>query len=215
MYNYKDSYYSNEYERYDKARVKGVKKQANKILENLMLYFDGLDADSKKAICHEFCILRFEKGQIDGFQFFLSTRIIKYLEDSCLQNQMPHLRWYYQMTGESEYIMKAYNHPECDERTIKYLCECYFDPLWHGSHHFPDHCLIEKEESRALLNRVQSFIQKHASVLNKEAEEYYHYEQLYSDWWTYESENTKCSFEEWCKKHNREYEWLTIVYYNT
>jgi len=215
MYKFNDSFFENEYNRYLEIKDKGLKKQANKILENLMLYFDNLDTEIKNAICEEFCILRFEKEVIQDFQFFLSTRILEFLRDACLQNIMPHLRWYYQMTGDFELLEKTYNHLGCDDETIKSMCNYYLNYLWHGSHHFPEYCLIEKEESCDLLRKVQTLIQKHGSILKEETEDYLHFEQIYGDWWTYKYENPNYSFDEWCIEHNRKYSWVAAYYYET
>ena len=214
MYNFKDNYFSNEYNRYCELRNKGLKKQSNKVLEELMLYFDGLNEDTKKEICTEFCVLRFEKNKIEDFNFFLSKRILEFLEHACIQNQMPHLRWYYQLTNDRERLKKAYQHIECDEKTVYFTFDCLMSDLYWGAHHFPKCCLFEETVIHRLLVESQNFIEKH-TVSKEQKEEYLYYKALYNDWWTYQSGNFDCSFDEWCINQNRDYKWLITVYYKS
>jgi hypothetical protein len=214
MYNFKDSFFKNEYIRYIETRKKGLKKQSNKELKKLMQYFDGLDDDTKIDICTEFCVLRFEENKIEGFNYFLTKRILEFLERACLQNQMPHLRWYYQIKPDVEMLKKAYKHIECDEKTVRLLCDAYLSDLEYGAHHFPDVCLFKKEVVDDLLNKLQAVLDAQATNNLKELnEEYLYYSRLYADWWTYESESPTISFEGWCIQNERKYRWARAYYY--
>ena len=212
MYKFKDSFFSNEYNRYLQTRNEGLKKQSNKILEKLMLYFDELDEGIKSEICTEFCILRFEKDEIRDFNFFLHKRILAFLESACVGNQMPHLRWHYQLTRDEEKLERAYKHIERDEKTIYLAFNCLLSSLFWGAHHLPSYCIIEESECDRLLGEAQKFIEIHA-ISERQKESYLYYKMLYDDWWAYQSGDFDYSFGEWCANQNRDYGWVATYYF--
>ena len=215
MLRFNDEFFTSEFDRYLEVREAGLKKEGNKILEKLMLYFDELDEDIKTEICEEFCILCFEKSKMKEreIQFFLSQRIIKILEKACDENKMPHLRWYYQMTRNGDALERAYKHELCDEKTAGLLVGEYLGVLWHGCHHFPDYCLISREYCDYLLDKISEIIQKHGlgDVVEKE---YLYYKELFSEWWTWEAEDAEEGFGEWCVSKGKRYKWVQAFYFS-
>ncbi|MCL2148028.1 MAG: hypothetical protein FWH47_03530 [Methanomassiliicoccaceae archaeon] len=211
MHEFKDGFFTSEYDRYMEARGGGMKKEGNRILEGLMRYFDGLGAEDKADICDRLCDLRFEKGEIDDFQFFLSKRIVEFLDAVCAEDRMPHLRWHYQMTGDVGMLERAYGHEMCDRRTAELLCRHYLDALYFGSHHFPDCCLTDEGHSGRLLGTVGDIIGGHG--LSELEGDYLYYKGLYADWWAWESEKSGRPFDEWCAERGRDYSWTRTYSY--
>lgn len=212
LFRFNDMYFSEMFHHYQVTRSKGLKKQGNKMLEELMLYFDQLSQEDKEAICYELCRLR-EKGELKTLQYPLSRRVCDILRKDCQENKMPQLRWYYEITNDTEILEKAYHHPDCDDMTVKLMGDYYLYYLWYGSHHMPDYCLLENEqESSRVLQQLSDLIKKHNPL--EFTKEYLYYRQLYSDWWLYQLGKYTYSFAEWCTQHNRNYTWIKAYYYN-
>lgn len=212
MHDFGDEFFSHEYERYAQARDKGLRKQANAMLEKLMLYFDGLDESARETICGEFCALRFEEGKMRDFQFFLSQRIEKFLEGACAKNRMPHLRWYYQLARDYAMLEKAYAHAQRDEKTVELMLGACFSDLWYGAHHFSEYCLFDKETCERSLEETGRLVREH-NPGEKLQESYLRYKAMYSDWWAYKAENPDYDFREWCARQGRKYKWVAAYYY--
>lgn len=206
MYTFIDNYFQSEYNRYYDLKEQGMKKDANITLENLMDYFDNLESSVQKGICYELCMLYLDEKKISELQFPLSHRITKIIEADCADNKMPQLRWYYQLTGDKSALEKAYKCEPEDINTIKLRLDSFLYELWYGSHHMPYCCLIDKDKSEILLRNVKEMLEKYEDYDYRE--EYEHYQQLYSDWWKFEKEQSAKGFLEWCVKNKRNYDWV-------
>jgi len=217
-YLFTDSYFTEEFNQYLQVRGKGLKKQANKMLDALMLYFDKLDCNVQDKITEEFCLLR-DAGKIKEPQHSFAERLKTVLFRACEQNRMPHLRWYYEFTNIWSFLQRAYSHADCDELTVNRMLSEYFETLWFGQHHFSeDVCLIEKSVAESTLKDVENLMDKH-DISPEQKSTYFYYKNLYSDWYTWKekskSNSTAVTFREWCFENNRDYKWITAIYYDS
>jgi hypothetical protein len=220
IYTFSDDFFTEEFNNYIAVRAKGLKKQSNKMLENLMKHFDKTERSVKIKITEEFCLLRelcdelCEDDVIRNPQYFLAKRLIDVLDELCKENSMPHLRWCYELTSDVNLLEKAYTHTDCDEKTVLHMANHYIDVLWYGSHHFSeDVCLLDKIHVDEILYKMKQLIEKY----NIKNDEYLYYVNLYSDWWLWSEKvqnNEKHeTFYEWCGANNREYEGIAAYYY--
>lgn len=207
MYSFDDDFFKTEYNNYYDLREKGLKKEANKKLEELMEYFDSLDDKAKRSICYELCRLYLETKEISELQFPLLHRIIAILAMDCEENKMPQMRWYYQLTGDKKMLKRAFEQKKDDEITIHLMVESLLYELWNGALHMPYCCLLEKEKSDTLLNKLREILDSN-DLSDEVIEEFEYYSNLYSDWWKFDKDLSAKGFLEWCVKNKRDYKWV-------
>lgn len=122
---------------------------------------------------------------------------------------MPHLRWYYELFKNSpevyengapdivDILKRAYVHNECDEKTIKFYYIYWLNLLSWGAHHFPEGCIIDKQDYDLAFDNCNKIASEHTVPENLLAEAVY-FRKLYNAWECYLSEGKKRSFEYYC-----------------
>lgn len=81
---------------YAEKREIGLKKEANKLLENLITYLNNIDKDIREDFVNHICSLKFEEDVDITFQQPLVTKVlIPVLIPSIEMKIMPQLRWLY------------------------------------------------------------------------------------------------------------------------
>jgi len=191
MYEFSDEYFSKEYKSYLEVRDKGLKKEGNKILENLMLYFNKLDESVKIAIVDELFTFRFDRfPRLSEFQHQLHIQIFPILEKMCSENKMPHLRWHYEISENVEMLNKAYRHEDCDEKTVELMAYHYFDCFEQGLYDIQNGIFAKEQYHNRLLDEINEFIQRHSMENTHWQEAHEYYRELFSNWHKYNSENT-------------------------
>ena len=192
-------------EQYVTLFEKGLKKQANKALDLFLESFDQLDELTKGEIYYQLCeglcdtpeedIVALQKRSNGQLPFALHNRVHDYLFQECKQNKMPHLCWYYQLFRHDKMgsqhafamLQKAYEHKDCDPKTIVLLLENYIDYLAWGCHHFPDGCIIERSGAEETIRLGKELLSQHPFALELQ-QEFLYYEQLYRLYWQYQEE---------------------------
>lgn len=204
---------------YLKQWNQGLKKKANQMIKEAMKQFDGWSHEHKTAVVLEFCAKVCDREDSPFHQIYhrlpyeLSIRIKDILYDCCEEKGMPCLRWCYELCGHDRDILrKAYCHPDCDERTIRYYFNVYLDDLWYGAHHFPDGCLITKEDFDKTMECCERILKEH-SVPQDLNEEYEYYKKLYQIWWKMEESGGKEDFLEQCEKETLRFVPAEAFYY--
>ena len=156
-----------EIKKYWDLRKKGLKKQANSFLFTFTKSFkeNVPDADTD-AILFQFCREYLDEMKFPGdslprrhLPFQLTKLLDNYLCRECEKDQMPQMRWAYQIFGNSynphdpmlehdfySILKRAYMHEKCDLQTVQLYFREQLDSLWWGQHHFPESCGITEEE---------------------------------------------------------------------
>ena len=170
-------------EEYKNLWDKGLKKQANRHLktciENLCR---ESDKNSLNDILEDFCFRYFDNGEFSYLNdrgnallpYELNKILWEFLKSEAVMGKMPHMRriWEifkmqanpfdirYELDTEL-FLKRAYEHKDCDEKTVNcYLwLELYY--LGYGAHHFPDRCLFDKETYLKFLSQAQEIIDTH------------------------------------------------------
>lgn len=162
---------------------KGLKKQANQLIKNFIKTLEtNLDQKSLNLILERFCYELCDKKQHDQLKsrgngslpYELNRLIWQYLKANCEINQMPHMRWIYQLYGryynpfDPQYennlyliLQQAYAHPACDQQTVDLYFHAQLDILDWGAHHFPDCCLITEQTYAEVVQQANQIMQDH------------------------------------------------------
>lgn len=234
LIDYQDSDISSLWNDYAETRNNGLKKIANAKLKKLVEYLDTKTKEDKRRFVDYLCIERFEKGSIKDFQQpIVEGIILPVIVEAVEHEEMPHLRWIYQLQlysccnyknienieyyNSEDILIHANGIDPSDIKTINLLLELYVDGLWFGSHHLPEYILINEKEVNVLINKVNHLIEKYESrIENKRStlEDIKYYNDLYKSWFKYKSENRNISFLEWCKDNEKNYFWVKAYYYD-
>lgn len=214
---------------------KGLKKQANKLLF-------AFAEDFKKNVPQNeadellFCFCReFYDG--DGFPelrehgcirlpFQLSGLLYEYLKRECDADKMPQLRWAYQFGGRYynphdpnlelepyDVLKRAYEHPDCDRKTVELYFECQIDELGFGAHHFPEGCCIAREVYEEDVRTAERILSEHE--LPPEChEELAYYKTLYRVYYDWHDGGRNGDFYALCKAAGISFTAPRAFYYN-
>jgi len=218
---------------YAETRNKGLKKIANAKLKKLVEYLESKTKEDKRRFVEYLCIERFEKGNIKGFQQPIVENIILPVVEAVEREEMPYLRWIYQLQLYSccnyknieniEYynseniLIRASEIEPSDIQTINLLLKLYIDRLWFGSHHLLEYILINEKDVNDLLNKINHLIEKYGNRIEDIRyilEDIKYYDEVYKSWFKYKSENKSISFSEWCEDNKKNYPWVKVYYYD-
>ncbi len=200
---------------YDELYRQGMKKQADLCISKSADTLNMLNETQKDTLLRSFI------GELcDGTKFdFLKNRgngripyaldqIIKeWMSDRCNSGQMPEMRWFYELYRNDvhsyeqayQFLKSAYEHPECDEKTVSLLFRSYLEDLDFGAHHFPEGCVIGEEDANSAFRLCEKIIaEKTVGKDLKERLEYY--KTLYSCFENYCKNGKDRDFELYCNE---------------
>ena len=214
-----------EIKKYWDLRKKGLKKQANSFLFTFTKSFkeNVPDADAD-AILFQFCREYLDEMKFPGdslprrhLPFQLTKLLDNYLCRECEKDQMPQMRWAYQIFGNSynphdpmlehdfyPILKRAYMHEKCDLQTVQLYFREQLDSLWWGQHHFPESCGITEEEYENIVS-VANKILSEKSVEPQLVEEFEYYVRLYQTYFEWQRNNRNGDFYELCNRNGLEF----------
>lgn len=220
--------FKHEIENYYDFYQKGLKKQANKDIDNLIKELEAAKQFEIDKICY--CFIRelcdgneyeFLKSRGNGRIPFVLDKYLRYwLYNRCLDEKMPELRWFYELYNSDkfgveyamEFLEKAYYSQECDDKTVSLLFTSYIYILGWGAHHFPEGCIISEMAKDNAFNQCKKIMSK-KDVSEKLKAELKYYEILYSSYSNYIKDNRKKDFKEYCEELNIEFYEANAYYY--
>ena len=222
-----------EIQKYWDLRKKGLKKQANSFLFTFTKSFkeNVPDADAD-AILFQFCREYLDEMKFPGdslprrhLPFQLTKLLDNYLCRECEKDQMPQMRWAYQIFGNSynphdpmlehdfyPILKRAYMHEKCDLQTVQLYFREQLDSLWWGQHHFPESCGITEEEFENIVS-VANKILSEKSVEPQLVEEFEYYMKLYQIYFEWQNNDRNGDFYELCRKEGLAFEGVPVIYY--
>ena len=133
---------------------------------------------------------------------------------------MPELRWFYQLYSQDktgyqyafEFLETAYEHQECDPKTVNLLFAAYIETLAWGAHHFPEGCIITSETREdAFRNCKKILTEKH--VDNRLQAQLDYYTTLYSCYDNYVNDSKTKDFTRYCDEANLKFYESKAYYY--
>ncbi len=188
------------FEYYDK----GLKKQANNYIKNFVNDFEKNVPESERdEILYRLCCEMLDEGKherflrnggiMNSYRFSchlpheLNRIVWEYLKRQCELEKMPHMRWIFQIYNthqnpfdpKGEYntykiLEKAYNHNDCDQKTVDLYFYEQIKWLEWGAHHFPEGCIITKESYEETVKTAEKIIsERYVCLYLKEALDYF------------------------------------------
>lgn len=210
---------------------KGLKKQANKYIEDFVKTISTWECHSlknvlfrfAKELCDDKCydFMKLGKRGNGRIPYALDVYLRDYLYSECLDNKMPQLRWFYELYRNDKFgveyatgmLEKAYHHESCDEKTVELLFDSWIEILAWGAHHFPEGCIITKDAMENAVKQCKKIISERKVAENLKAKLQY-FELLYSCYYRFEEEGRKKAFEEYCDEVNIEFVYNKAYYYH-
>ena len=213
---------------------KGLKKQANKYISSFINEFEHSTPkeDLEKILCRfcqEICdedkhsqLLSRGNGSLP---YDLGKIVWNYLKNQCEAGTMPHMRWAFQLFGKSynpfdpqleldmfNVLKKAYEHKDCDQKTVDLYFNEILEQLYWGAHHFPDECIIAKEAYEKTIKTAEMILAE-KQVPQKLAETYLYYCKLYQCFYEYEESGREKNFYQLCEKAGIKYKSMPAYYF--
>lgn len=213
---------------------KGLKKQANKALAAFAEDFrKNVPQSNADELLFRFCRGFYDE---DGFPelkehgcsrlpYSLMGLVHEYLKRECLADKMPQMRWAYQLGGRYfnpfdpnleqdpyDVLIRAYEHPDCDKKTIELYFESQINELDFGAHHFPDGCCIAREVYEEDVKTAEKILSEH-DLPPEFAEELEYYKTLYRVYFEWSDNGGKGDFDELIKAAGIEFSAPRAFYY--
>lgn len=209
---------------------KGLKKRANKLLfgfaEDFKANVPEAEADE---ILFRFCREYLDEKRLPfadrGLPFQLTGLLHDYIARECDKNKMPQLRWAFQLFGRyynphdpknerdpAEVLKRAYNHPECDQKTVDLYFNEQVELLYWGAHHFPDGCIITRGSYRETVATAERILSE-KTVDPALVGEFNYYTRLYGLFYEWSDGGRKGDFGELCEKAGLEFHAVKAFYY--
>lgn len=169
-------------EEYDVLKSKGMRKEANSILQEICLWIESLSSDDVDELLGQFItdicdtetfafLLRRGDGQLP---YPLRKPIRSWLLPRCQQERMPELRWFYQLyRNDFDHVGYAYSCLDTayaraadDEKTQELLFERNVRALEYGVHELPVGLLITDEEAQQIFRECGAILQNGCAPMN-------------------------------------------------
>lgn len=199
---------------------KGLKKQANKLLFAFAENFkNNVSQDNADELLFRFCSEFYDEGGFPELRehgcirlpYQLMGLLHEYLNRECAAEKMPQMRWAYQLGGRYynpfdpkleqdpyDVLKRAYEHPDCDQKTVELYFESQIDELGFGAHHFPDGCCIARKVYEEDVQIAEKILAEH-TLPPAFAEELEYYKTLYRVFFEWENSGGKGDFDELCE----------------
>lgn len=205
---------------YSALWTKGLKKQANKVLGAFAENFrNNIPQENADEILYQFCRNFYDEDSYSELKehgglrlpYSLMGLVHEYLKRACLANKMPQMRWAYQLGGRYynpfdpnleqdpyDVLKRAYEHPECDEKTVLLYLENQLYDLDFGAHHFPEGCCIGRERYLDDVATAEKILREHA-LPSEFTEELEYYKTLYCVYFEWSDGGRNGDFDELVK----------------
>lgn len=200
---------------YYKQYESGLKKQANALMKTAICELRKVSAEEQDEILVQFCTALCDTRELQWMlnrgngrlPFELHNWLRDALYPYCVQNRMPHLRWYYELyksdeTGHkiaADLLFRAYQHEARDRQTVELLLKYWLHMLGFGAHHFPAGCCVTEQDYQQALVQCLEIVEKHdvAPALRSAVE---YYRKLYAAWERYEDTGREADFHVCCNE---------------
>lgn len=223
-----------EVKKYWDLRSKGLKKQGNRFLFQFTEKFKReVPEGEADEILFQFCREYIDEQKFPGdhlprrhLPFQLTELLNSYFNRECAKNKMPQMRWAFQIfgeyynpheTGEEDkpyhILERAYAHEKCDQQTVDLFFNAQVGTLWWGQHHFPEGCLITREEFESTQKTADRILLEKPVDVGL-VEEYQYYVKLYQSYFEWEETGRTGDFCQLCRERGMEFEALPAFYYN-
>lgn len=199
---------------------KGLKKQANKYLFAFAEDFKkNVPQDNADELLFRFCREFYDEGCFPELRehgcirlpYQLMGLLHEYLNRECAADKMPQMRWAYQLGGRYynpfdpkleqdpyDILKRAYEHPDCDQKTVELYFKNHLYDLGFGAHHFPEGCCIAREAYEEDVRIAENILSEH-KVPPELAEGLEYYKTLYRIYFEWSDGGRKGDFYGLCE----------------
>lgn len=214
---------------------KGLKKQANKYLFAFVEDFKkNVPQSSADELLFRFCREFYDEDKfpelkehgVSRLPYQIMGLVHEYLKRECKACKMPQMRWAYQLGGRYynpfdpqleqdpyDILMLAYEHPECDRKTVELYFENQMYDLDFGAHHFPEGCCIAREVYLEDVKTAERILAEH-ELPRECAEELEYFKTLYRVYFEWADGGRKGDFYELVKEAGIDFAAPAAFYYS-
>jgi len=202
-------------EDYCRMYEKGLKKQANRHMEDFAQALEALGEAEREAVLlpfvRELCdgeryAMLMERGN-GRIPFALDRCVRDWLYRRCLEGRMPELRWFYELYRNDRFgcqyafgfLEEAYSSEAWDAKTVNLLFDSWIDVLGWGAHHFPEGQIIDNEARDRAIQACRKILLERP-VAERLAAELEYYETLYVCYDRYCGEGRTRPFQAYCEE---------------
>lgn len=222
-----------EVQKYWDLRKKGLKKQANRFLFAFTKQFtEEVPTADADAILFQFCKEYLDEMKFPGenaprrhLPFQMIELLDQYLSRACEAEQMPQMRWAFQIFGRAyprqdwacaeepnDILVRAYRHADCDPQTVRFYFEEQINVLFWGQHHFPEACLITQTAFAETVETAKNILAE-KTVDARLVEEFTYYVKLYQLYFQWEADGRPGDFGALCEKKGLTFDEIPAFYY--
>lgn len=215
--------------RYKELQNLGLKKQANKALNEIVSQLEGKeDADITAFL---FCLC--EKGLNPKREYKIQHQlfvkcIIPLLLNGYKRNSVKELLYivkamkygYRKEINEAfgdispqDLLKTALELGTDNKEVVLELMTEYISELEYGAHHLPNTIVLDLAIINQTISECSAFILKNRKYIDAQAIEVFkYYSRLFSDYSEWGKETTNLDFLSWCIKHDKKYHWVNPDY---
>lgn len=208
------STFSQYLDEYGELWHRGLKKQANSVMKELVDRLEKLPTDEERdaliiPLCQEFFARKAQGesplGHHGRLPYGLEQLVEKTMGRQCDRQGMPRLRWYFELfrynpTFSERALARLRQALACkdvDQESVNLYFDELLEWLWFGRHHFPEGCIYPTEEYHDLINEGEGLIRKF-SLDDQRIASFQHHKRLYDCWDEWKARDKEGSFEDLC-----------------
>jgi hypothetical protein len=220
---------ADDWSRYQELQNSGLKKQANKALNQIVALLEGREDADIKYFLFNLCDNGLNAQRANKIQHPLFVKcIIPWLLDGFERKSAPELffivkaakygYWQeiYKFFGDvstRELLKTALESDTDNKEMIAELISDFISEFEFGAHHLPENIVLDLSLINKSISECSAFILKYRKQIDsKTVESFKYYSKLYKDYSEWDEEVTKLSFLSWCIHHDKKYHWVNPDY---
>lgn len=162
----------------------------------------------------------YQKERYGRLSYFLNQILTECLQKQAYGNKMSEMRYYSELAKYDknsaieayELLSRAYEHPDCDERTIYLMFERHLNLIDFATHHFTDGYVVDENVVKETFDKCELMIKKH-KICHEQIKGYYYYKKLCQAFDLYEADHRSKDFDVYVEKVNLKYTPAKAYYY--
>ena len=223
------STFSQYLDEYGELWHRGLKKQANSVMKELVDQLEKLLTNEERdaliiPFCQEFFARKAQGesplGHHGRLPYGLEQLVEKTMGRQCDRRGMPWLRWYYELFCHNPIfseralarLRQALACKDVDQESINLYFDELLEWLWFGRHHFPEGCIYPTEEYHDLINEGEGLIRKF-SFDDRRIASFQLHKRLYDCWDEWKARGQEGSFEDLCDEMSVPFRATSTYYY--
>ncbi|MDE7361073.1 MAG: hypothetical protein K2N38_03990 [Oscillospiraceae bacterium] len=222
-------------EKYWMLFEQGLKKQANKHLFDFAERFKKeVTQEEGDVLLFRFCADYIDSDRFDDHKrygdinlpFQLTGLLNDYFVRECRAEKMPQMRWAVQVFGRYynphdsnrdelktyDILKRAYEHPDCDQKTVDLYLDKQVECLEFGAHHFPEGCCITREEFEDTIKTAERIIAERKAP-DQLTDEVRYFKALYELYYKWHDGGRAGDFAELCAANDVPFHAVKAYYY--